>query len=62
MLKRIEKLQNEPFPHGVEKLEGANRLYRIRVGDYRVIYQVDPKVHRIVILYIRHRQDAYRAL
>ncbi|MCL4488710.1 MAG: type II toxin-antitoxin system RelE/ParE family toxin [Chloroflexi bacterium] len=61
-LKRIENLQNEPFPHGVEKLEGADRLYRIRVGEYRIIYQVEPQVHIITILYVRHRRGVYRAL
>ncbi len=61
-LRRIEKLRGEPFPHGVEKLEGADTLYRIRVGEYRIIYQVEPRVHTITILYVRHRRDVYRAL
>jgi mRNA interferase RelE/StbE len=62
VVKRIEKLKDEPFPHGVDKLEGAERLYRLRVGDYRIVYQVDTRVQQIVILYVRHRRDVYRAL
>ncbi len=62
VFKRIDKLKSEPFPHGVEKLEGADKLYRIRVGEYRIIYQVETQVHTITILYVRHRRDVYRAL
>ncbi len=39
VMKRIEKLKDEPFPHGVDKLEGVERLYRIVVGDYRIVYE-----------------------
>ncbi len=62
VIKRIEKLKNEPFPHGVEKLEGVERLYRIVVGDYRIVYEVDTQAKQILILYVRHRRDVYRAL
>jgi mRNA interferase RelE/StbE len=62
VMKRVEKLKNEPLPHGVEKLEGAERLYRIRVGDYRIVYEVDTQAKEIMILYVRHRREAYRAL
>ena len=61
VMKRIEKLKDEPFPHGVEKLEGAERLYRVRVGDYRIVYEVDTPVQEIMILYVRHRREVYRA-
>lgn len=62
VMKRVEKLKDEPFPHGVDKLEGANRLYRIRIGDYRIIYEVDNQLQSIVILYVRHRREVYRAI
>ncbi len=62
VMKRIEKLKDEPLPHGVEKLEGAERLYRIRVGDYRVVYEVDTQAKEMMILYVRHRREVYRAL
>ncbi len=62
VMKRIEKLVDEPLPHGVEKLEGADRLYRLRVGDYRIIYEVQTHAQQIVILYVRHRREVYREL
>jgi mRNA interferase RelE/StbE len=62
VMKRIEKLKDEPFPHGVVKLEGVERLYRIVVGDYRIIYEVDTQAKQIMIVYVRHRREVYRAL
>ncbi len=62
VMKRIEKLRDESLPHGVEKLEGAERLYRIRVGDYRIVYEADTQAKEIMILYVRHRREVYRAL
>lgn len=41
VLDRIEGLQADPFPPQASKLSGAERLYRIRVGDYRIVYEVD---------------------
>lgn len=61
-MKRIEKLKDDPFPQGVIKLEGVERLYRIVVGDYRIVYEVDTQAKQIMILYVRHRRDVYRAL
>jgi mRNA interferase RelE/StbE len=40
VMKQIEQLQEEPLPHGVEKLETAERLYRIRIGDYRIVMKL----------------------
>jgi mRNA interferase RelE/StbE len=62
VMKRIDKFRVEPFPHGVEKLEDAERLYRVRVGDYRIVYEVDAHAAKIVIVYVRHRRDVYRTL
>lgn len=62
VMERIEKLKDEPFPHQVVKLSGAERLYRIRVGDYRIVYEVDTEAKQIGIQYIRHRREVYRAL
>ncbi|MEA1976902.1 MAG: type II toxin-antitoxin system RelE/ParE family toxin [Chloroflexota bacterium] len=41
-------------------MTGAERLYRIRVGDYRVIYEINDNEGQITIIYVRHRRDAYR--
>lgn len=62
VMKRIERLQDDPFPHDVTKLEGVERLYRIVVSDYRIVYEVDTQARQITILYVRHRRDVYRAL
>lgn len=59
---RIEALANEPFPTQVVKLKGTEGLYRIRVGDYRIIYEVEPDSNYILIHYVRHRRDVYRDL
>lgn len=61
VMKCIEKLKDEPFPHGVEKFEGTEQLYRIRVGDYRIIYEVDTQAKEITVHYVRHRREVYRA-
>lgn len=57
---KIEKLKKEPLPHGCEKLEGNEDLYRIRSGDYRVIYQIFSKKLIILVVKIGHRREIYR--
>jgi mRNA interferase RelE/StbE len=59
---RIEALGESPFPHGSIKLAGAEELYRLRVGDYRIVYAVDQDLRQIVVCYVRHRRDVYRRL
>jgi len=59
ILRRIEALQDEPIS---QKLRGTERTYRLRVGDYRVIYEVEPDSRVVVVYYIRHRREAYRQL
>ena len=56
----VESLSTVPFPVGVRKLQGADNTYRLRVGDYRIIYEVFHARIVIVILHVRHRKDAYR--
>ena len=62
LLKEIEALSENPFPRRSLKLSGAERTYRLRVGTYRVIYEVDPGSETLTIHYIRHRKEAYRQL
>ena len=59
---QIDKLQISPFPHGVEKLKTYESpvLYRIRIGDYRVLYCVDIDLKVITIFAVRHRREVYR--
>lgn len=56
----IESLVDNPFPLHHRKLHGGESSYRIRVGNYRIIYQVDKKKMRVLIYHIRHRQEAYK--
>jgi len=56
----VGQLADDPLPHGYQKLSGSERTYRIRVGDYRVIYEVFSDSHVIEIQRVRHRKDAYR--
>lgn len=62
IFQRIQALSENPSPSGVRKLSGAEHLYRIRVGDYRIIYAVHHEEREVVILYVRHRRSAYRGL
>jgi mRNA interferase RelE/StbE len=57
---KIHQLCEEPFPAGVKKLQGLPGHFRIRVGDYRVIYRVDGRRVVVVIVQIGHRRDVYR--
>lgn len=58
--KKIDDLAQNPRPHGVEKLAGEEDLYRIRVGDYRVIYQIQDKILLVLVVKIGHRREVYR--
>lgn len=60
VIEAVEALQEDPFPPGCRKLHGTEHQYRIRVGDYRVIYQVEEIVGLITIYHVRHRTEAYR--
>ena len=55
----ILALESDPFPHGCKKLKNRDG-YRIRIGDYRVLYFADGKVRRIVVGVIGHRREVYR--
>ncbi len=62
IVREIEAPGNDPFPRRSLKLSGSERTYRLRVGVYRVIYEVDVEARSIAIYYIRHRREAYRRL
>ena len=57
----IEALGQDPVPRQATKLVGTERTYRLRVGSYRVIYDLDDTDARITIHYVRHRREVYRA-
>jgi mRNA interferase RelE/StbE len=56
----IEALANKPRPKGCRKLTTEKNLWRIRVGDYRVIYTIDDDKRAIDITAVRHRSKAYQ--
>jgi len=56
----IDGLELDPRPHGCQKMEGLENALRIRVGDFRIIYQVHDKVLLILVIKIGNRRDIYR--
>lgn len=56
---KIEALAANPRPSGCKKLKGSSDLWRIRIGEYRVIYSILDQKIRIEIIAIRHRREAY---
>ncbi|HEY4984744.1 MAG TPA: type II toxin-antitoxin system RelE/ParE family toxin [Verrucomicrobiae bacterium] len=56
----VEGLAENPFPHGVGKLSGSEHAYRVRLGDYRIVYEVVMESKLVEIQRVRHRKDVYR--
>ena len=56
----VERLADEPHPPGSKKLQGTESIYRIRVGDYRIVYEVNAAEVVIIIVRVRHRKNVYR--
>ena len=57
---QIERLKDNPFPAGCKKLSGKENVYRIRQGNYRIIYSVIIDQRKIFVWAVNHRKDAYR--
>lgn len=59
---KVTELSNDPRPDGCKKLQGSNDvpLYRIRCGDYRVIYTINDSVLLILVIEVGHRREIYR--
>ena len=55
----IDRLADEPRPAGIVKLAGRDD-YRIRVGDYRIVYAVDDAEHVVIVARIAQRREVYR--
>jgi mRNA interferase RelE/StbE len=62
VMQHVESLASNPFPPGVIKLAAAERLYRVRVGSYRIVYEVNAATTHITVHYIRHRREVYRGI
>ncbi len=61
VLDAVKDLANTPRPKGVEKIKSAG-LWRIRQGDYRIVYRIDDGQKMVTILHIGHRREIYRSL
>ncbi|MFN6484663.1 MULTISPECIES: type II toxin-antitoxin system RelE/ParE family toxin [unclassified Nostoc] len=57
---KIDELAIEPRPNGVKKLQGEENTYRIRVGDYRVIYDIFDDVLWVNVIDVGHRSKVYK--
>ncbi len=54
----VENLADNPRPHGCKKLKGRN-AYRIRIGDYRIIYEIADSILLVDVIDLGHRKDIY---
>jgi mRNA interferase RelE/StbE len=57
---KIETLKGDPFPDGCKKMAAIADTWRVRVGDYRVVYQVHRGILLVLVLTVGHRKDVYR--
>lgn len=60
ILQAVETLTQDPFKSGSKKLVGIDSIYRIRVGDYRIIYNISSSILTIEIIKVGHRGQVYR--
>lgn len=60
IIQKVNALKEEPYPSGIRKLLGQDDVFRIRIGNYRVIYIVHNNELIIEIIRIKHRKDVYR--
>jgi mRNA interferase RelE/StbE len=62
VVEQIDALKADPRPTGCKKLKGREDFYRIRVGDYRVVYQIEDKVLLILIVRVGDRKEIYEVI
>ena len=60
IVSRIYKLADDPRPTGCEKLAAEEDKYRVRQGNYRIVYSVSDQERRIVVIKVGHRREVYR--
>jgi len=59
VITKIDLLVSNPLPKEVKKLKGKNNYYRLRIGVYRIVYELHNKDKMILVTRIRHRKDVY---
>lgn len=57
---KINDLKIEPRPSGVKKLKGEENSYRIRIGDYRVVYEIEDDILKVTVVRVKHRNEVYK--
>jgi len=60
IIHKIETLEDNPRPMGVEKLTGPDNLYRVRVGDWRIVYAIQDRRLVVLVVKVAHRREVYR--
>jgi len=60
--RRLDGLAADPRPPGCERLAGLENLYRVRVGDYRIVYEIEDDVLVVLVITIGNRREVYRRL
>ncbi len=59
IIEKLEELQDDPFPRGVVKLQARENVYRVRVGDYRILYEFYGRESLVLVEKIDHRSGVY---
>ena len=59
VISRMEELSDNPRPHGCKKLSGQDK-YKIRSGDYRILYSIEDNILTVYVVKVGHRRDVYR--
>jgi mRNA interferase RelE/StbE len=60
IIPKIKALAERPRPSGCRKIAGSKNDWRIRIGDYRIIYEIDEKAKAVRIMRVRYRREVYR--
>jgi len=60
IIAKLKALEENPKPAGSRKITGSKSDWRIRIGEYRVVYEIDDKARVVKVMRIRHRREAYR--
>jgi len=60
VIPQIKELSENPRPSGCRKITGSKNDWRIRIGDYRIIYEIDEKEKAVKVMRIKHRREVYK--
>jgi mRNA interferase RelE/StbE len=60
IIKAIDGLAGDPRPNGCKKLSGSKNAYRVRVGEYRIVYEIYDGVLVVIVIRVAHRRQVYR--